>query len=1071
MAESLRILILEDNPADAELVQFELQEGGLAFTSKIVMTEEDFVREIWEFCPDLILSDYDLPKYNGALALAEARRRCPDTPFILVTGAVTEDRAIDILTQGAKDYVLKNRLQLRLVPAVRRALAEAEEHRARKQAEESLRESHRTLEERVKIRTEELEAEMTARKKTEDSLRDNEERQRLVLQASSIGTFEVDLLAGEGQWNATQFELLGLKPGDVNASPETFFRFVHPDDIERLRNKWEEATRSGKLDAEFRILRADGQECWLAGKGSFIFDGHPDGDGTGTKGKPRRFMGVNFDITGRKKAEEAVAAAQRQIQSIIDNTTAIIYAFDLEGRFVMANAAVAELLNSMPEQMIGRRRHEFMPKDDADWHEANDRKVIESGEALEFEEHSHLKDRSITWLTTKFPLHDAQDRIYAVAGISTDISGRKQAEEERQGLLDTVQRERDKLSALINSMTDEIWFADAEKRLTLVNPAVWKEFGSSIGDAKVVEEIAASFEVYRSDGTPRPADEAPPLRALRGEVVTKEEEIVLTPTKGEMRTREVSAAPVRDVSGAIIGSVSVVRDITERKHLEKVLEDSEKRYRRLFEASKDGVLILDAETGKIVDVNPYLLQLLGYSYDELSGKHLWEIGAFKDIAASKDAFKTLQENEFIRYEDLPLKTHAGKSIDVEFVSNVYLVDHSRVIQCNIRDITERKRVEEVLRASDEQFRVLIQNLQSAIALVDEHGMFRIVNNSFLRVFEIPLDATILNVNNRDWAQWQVFDEQGVLLEVDEHPVRKAALTRRAVKNQLVAVKSPSSPDLKWLLVSAEPILNNAGGTHRLICTYYDITQRKAAEEALKEQKAQLEDANRELESFSYSVSHDLKAPLRAIDGYSRMLLKKKEKAQLTEDTISKLVAIRSNAEKMNVLIDNLLSFSKVLKSSVAISEINVDKLVKEVWAEIQALNTERDLELRVTSLLPGKGDSTLIRQVIVNLLSNAAKYTRARKPGIIEVSCYSEDGNVVYCIKDNGVGFDMAYYNKLFGVFQRLHGDDEYEGTGVGLAIVQRIVQRHGGRIWAKGEVDKGATFYFTLPKNETKKI
>jgi PAS domain S-box-containing protein len=172
VAESLRILILEDNPADAELVQFELQEAELAFTSKVVMTEEDYVHGIQEFCPDIILSDYDLPKYNGALALAEAKRKCPDTPFILVTGAVTEDRAIDILTQGAKDYVLKTRLRQRLVPAVRRVLAEAEEHRARKQAEEELREAHKTLKEKDKIRTAERQAEIEARKKMEEALRE-----------------------------------------------------------------------------------------------------------------------------------------------------------------------------------------------------------------------------------------------------------------------------------------------------------------------------------------------------------------------------------------------------------------------------------------------------------------------------------------------------------------------------------------------------------------------------------------------------------------------------------------------------------------------------------------------------------------------------------------------------------------------------------------------------------------------------------------------------------------------------------------------------------------------------------
>lgn len=174
MAESLRILILEDRPTDAELMQFELQDAGLSFTVKVVTTGEDYVRELLERSFDLILSDYDLPRYDGALALTEARKRCPDTPFILVSGAVTEDRAIDILTQGAKDYVLKSRLQQRLASAVRRALAEAEEHRARKQAEAELREAYRTLKEKDKIRTAERKAEIEARTRMERALRERE---------------------------------------------------------------------------------------------------------------------------------------------------------------------------------------------------------------------------------------------------------------------------------------------------------------------------------------------------------------------------------------------------------------------------------------------------------------------------------------------------------------------------------------------------------------------------------------------------------------------------------------------------------------------------------------------------------------------------------------------------------------------------------------------------------------------------------------------------------------------------------------------------------------------------------
>lgn len=193
MAASHRILILEDNPADAELVQFELHETGLAFCAMVVETENDFVHALQHYTPDLILSDYDLPAYNGALALQEARRRRPDTPFILVTGAVGEDRAIEILTQGAKDYVLKNRLSQRLGASVQRALSEAQEHRARKQAEHELRETHRALEERVHLGAAALRKEIEARKRLEASLRESETKYQVILEGSLHGILAVDI--------------------------------------------------------------------------------------------------------------------------------------------------------------------------------------------------------------------------------------------------------------------------------------------------------------------------------------------------------------------------------------------------------------------------------------------------------------------------------------------------------------------------------------------------------------------------------------------------------------------------------------------------------------------------------------------------------------------------------------------------------------------------------------------------------------------------------------------------------------------------------------------------------------
>jgi len=237
-----------------------------------------------------------------------------------------------------------------------------------------------------------------------------------------------------------------------------------------------------------------------------------------------------------------------------------------------------------------------------------------------------------------------------------------------------------------------------------------------------------------------------------------------------------------------------------------------------------------------------------------------------------------------------------------------------------------------------------------------------------------------------------------------------------------------------------------------------IKQRNHLDKLVKELSA----ANRELESFSYSVSHDLKAPLRAIDGFSRMFVNKYG-SSLDEDAARLINTIRSNAEKMGLLIDDLLSFSRVLSNKMGASAIDMETLAGEVWKDIRAVNQERTFEVRIAKLLPGFGDRPLIRQVLVNLLSNAVKFTKNRKPAIIELNSYCESDKIVYCLKDNGIGFDMAYRDKLFGVFQRLHGQ-EYEGTGIGLAIVKRIIHRHGGQVWAEGEVDKGTAFYFTLP-------
>jgi PAS domain S-box-containing protein len=242
----------------------------------------------------------------------------------------------------------------------------------------------------------------------------------------------------------------------------------------------------------------------------------------------------------------------------------------------------------------------------------------------------------------------------------------------------------------------------------------------------------------------------------------------------------------------------------------------------------------------------------------------------------------------------------------------------------------------------------------------------------------------------------------------------------------------------------------------------EIAERKEVEKLIELRTKLLEVTNKELESFSYSVSHDLRAPLRAIDGYTRMILRD-QRENLNDDAKRKFDLIRNNTQTMGKLIDDLLSFSRLGRLELNMSRLDMESLINDVWMELQIINPDRKINLKIKNIPPGWGDRTLIKQVYSNLLSNAVKYTKFKDKAYMETGGYTERNENIYYIKDNGVGFDMEYYNKLFGVFQRLHSADDYEGTGVGLAIVQRIIHRHGGRVWAEGKVDEGATFYFTL--------
>ena len=374
----------------------------------------------------------------------------------------------------------------------------------------------------------------------------------------------------------------------------------------------------------------------------------------------------------------------------------------------------------------------------------------------------------------------------------------------------------------------------------------------------------------------------------------------------------------------------------------------------------------------------------------------------------------------------------------------------------------RKRFEREAELED-QYQDLFENAQELIIALDREGKFRSLNKAAERTLGISrYDAVEKNL-----AQFVVPEqrERFRLFLTDAARQNSGKLGEFQVKS---SNGRPASLELSC------HVMNRPSEETELQVIARDITERKRAEAEIHrltnvlenrvaERTAQLEAANKELEAFSYSVSHDLRAPLRAIDGFSK-ILREENFATADQDTAQLLEGIQKNARRMSQLIDDLLQFSRITRYSIVFGEVNLEQLFHAVFQEQKALQPDRKVEMYLHALPIVKGDSALLRQVVENLVSNAIKYSRLKDVSRIEVGARVEKEEHVISVKDNGVGFDMRYADKLFQVFQRLHTEREFEGTGVGLAIVHRIVSRHGGRIWAESEPEKGATFFFTLP-------
>ena len=508
-------------------------------------------------------------------------------------------------------------------------------------------------------------------------------------------------------------------------------------------------------------------------------------------------------------------------------------------------------------------------------------------------------------------------------------------------------------------------------------------------------------------------------------------------------------------------------DVSERSNTEKKLQASEVRYRRLFETAKDGIILLNATTGAIEDVNPFLMELLGYSYQEFIGKELWEIGLFKDKVANKEAFLKLQEIGHVRYENLPLETRQGHPIWVEFVSNAYESDDKQVMQCNIRDITERHKTGELLTKINKEladYKFALDE-SAVVAVTDQHGIINHVNVNFCRISGYNESELI----GRDHRMISSGHHSKEFIHDLWSTIASGKLWRGEFKNKA------KDGSVYWVDTTIVPFLDEAGKPYQYVSIRSVITGRKLAEEALRLLNNELEervrvrtveltDTNKALEAFSYSVSLDLRAPVRAIMGFTKIILQDYG-ANMEPDLKELFGFIEDGGHRMSDLINDLLKLARYGKAKLKAAPVNMGELTRSIWANIERTEPNH-VALELSDLPQLYADPSLIEQVLVNLISNAIKYSSKKEKPVLKIWCAETSENFTFFFQDNGAGFDMKNHHRLFGPFQRLHSVSDFEGTGIGLMLVKRIIEQHGGEVGANGVVGEGATFYFTLPKS-----
>lgn len=745
-----------------------------------------------------------------------------------------------------------------------------------------------------------------------------------------------------------------------------------------------------------------------------------------------------------------------------------------DGFFKRLNPAFHHILGHSTEEFLERPLLDFIHPDDRAAMQTEMSKLSHGEPVIYFENRFQCKDGSWRWLSWNIQPYLTEGLMYATV---RDVTEPKRAE---QALRESEERacwSSRFLDSVIENLPAMIFVKDAaDLRYVRVNRVAVELTGISRADF-----------LAKTDAALYPAAEADFFALKDREIVTGgqmidiPEEPIHSHRHG-LRLLHTQKVPIFDEAGQVKYILGISEDITQRKAAEReihqlnetleqrvqerttALATTEGKFRSLVEQSLVGIYIIQGD--RFVYTNPKMSEILGRTVEELAACPITDFVIEEDRAMTAENVRrrlTGAARE-VRYQ-LRMTHKNGTIVHAEAHGTRSDFDSTPTIIGTMLDITERKKAEARLVSERNLLRALIDHLPGYIFVKDTACRYLLSNKAHTQLLGATAEADLVGKTVFDFFP----EEKARRFDADD---KRLLNNGEPVLDREELFEGGDRPG--WRSTTKVLSRDAQGGIVSIVGIQHDITERRRAEEEIRllntdlekrvqERTSELEFVNKELESFSYSVSHDLRAPLRHIQGYVEML-EEAAGTQLCDKAKRYLKTIRDSSVDMGHLIDDLLEFSRMGRVALAETSIQMETLARKTIQSMELSLQDRKVEWKIAGLPQVLGDPAALKQVMTNLIGNAVKYTRKRDAAEIEIGCSGEeDGRLVLYVKDNGAGFDMRYSHKLFGVFQRLHRAEEFEGTGIGLATVQRVIGRHGGRAWAHGAVNQGATIFFTL--------